>query len=190
MAFPQASETTELLRAWARGDAAALDQLTPRVYRELRRMAGHFMRNENPGRTLQATVLVNEAYLRLIDVTNVDWEHRAHFFAVSARIMRNILLDAARARGAAKRGGKHAHVNLEEIPDIAVRRGRELIALDDALKALETTDPRRAQVMELRYFGGLNAEETAAVMKISVETVMRDSRFARAWLKRELSVKE
>lgn len=187
MADLQPSETTNLLRAWARGEQAALEQLTTRVYRELRRMAGNFMRNESPGRTIQATALVNEAYLRLIDVDNVDWEHRAHFFAVSARIMRNILLDTARARVAAKRGGQQPHVNLDEIPDVLGQRRHDLIALDDALNALAATDPRRAQVVELRFFGGLTVEETAAVMKVSTETIMRDSRLARAWLKRELN---
>lgn len=174
MANVHASETTQLLRAWARGESDALEQLTPRVYRELRRMAGSFMRNESPGRTIQATALVNEAYLRLIDVTNVDWEHRAHFFAVSARMMRNILLDAARARASSKRGGLQPHLNLDEIPDVLGQRRNELIALDDALNALASTDPRRAQVVELRFFGGLNVDETAAVMKVSPETIMRD----------------
>jgi RNA polymerase sigma factor (TIGR02999 family) len=182
----QAAETTELLRAWARGESAALDQLTPRVYRELRRMAGHFMRSENPGRTIQATALVHEAYLRLIDVTNVEWEHRAHFFAVSARIMRNILLDNARARASAKRGGNQPRVNLDEIPDISGRRGNELIALDDALNALAVEDPRSARVIELRFFGGLSVEETAAVLAVSTDTVTRDWKFARSWLFREL----
>jgi len=182
----QASETTGLLRAWANGDPAALERLTPRVYRELRRIAGHFLQNERPGRTIQATALVHEAYLRLIDVTNIEWQHRAHFFAVSARIMRHILLDAARSRVAAKRGGHSPRVNLDEIPDISSRRGRELIALDDALHTLAEVDPRKAEVVELRFFGGLTAEEAAAVLKISPDSVMRDWRLARAWLSREL----
>jgi RNA polymerase sigma factor (TIGR02999 family) len=186
----EASETTELLRAWARGEPAALDQLTPRVYRELRRVAGHFMRNENAGRTIQATGLVHEAYLRLIDVTNVDWQHRAHFFAVSARIMRNILLDTARARASAKRGGNQPRVDLDEIPDVSGQGGRDLIALDDALNALAAVDPRRARVIELRFFGGLSVEETAEVLKVAPITVMRDARLARVWLKRELSGKQ
>jgi RNA polymerase sigma factor (TIGR02999 family) len=185
----QASETTELLRAWASGEPAALEQLTPRVYRELRRIAGHFMQNESPGRTIQATALVHEAYLRLIDVTNVDWQHRAHFFAVSARIMRHLLLDAARSRASAKRGGNQPRLNLDEIPDVPSRRGSELIALDDALKALAEIDPRKARVIELRFFGGLTVEETAAVLKVSPKTIMRDWRLARAWLLRELSGK-
>jgi RNA polymerase sigma factor (TIGR02999 family) len=188
MADAQASETTELLRAWANGELAALEQLTPRVYRELRRIAGHLMQNESPGRTIQATALVHEAYLHLIDVTNVDWQHRAHFFAVSARIMRHILLGAARARATAKRGGNRPRVNLDEIPDVSGQRGSELIALDDALNALALVDSRKARVIELRFFGGLSVEETAAVLKVSADTVMRDWRLARAWLLLELRV--
>ena len=192
MTQAQLSETTKLLRGWANGDAAALEELTPRVYRELRRIAGHLMQNERPDRTVQATALVHEAYLRIIDVTNVDWQHRAHFFAVAARIMRHILLDAARARAAAKRGGHSPRINpdkihLEEIPDVSSRRGSELIALDEALNALAKVDPRKARVIELRFFGGLSVDETAAVLKISPDTVMRDWRLARAWLLSELS---
>jgi len=189
MADAQASETTELLRAWANGDPAALERLTPRVYRELRRIAGHFMQNESPGRTIQTTALVHEAYLHLIEVSNVDWQHRAHFFAVSARIMRHILLDAARSRATAKRGGQRPRVDLDEIPDVSSRRGSELIALDDALQALAAVDARKAQVIELRFFGGLSVPETAAVLKISPDSVMRDWRLARAWLLVELSGK-
>jgi RNA polymerase sigma-70 factor (ECF subfamily) len=184
----QAAETTELLRSWGRGEPNALNRLTPRVYQELRRIAGHYMQNESPARTIQATGLVHEAYLRLVDVTNVDWQHRAQFFAITARIMRNILLDNARARASAKRGGQQARLNLDEIPDISARRGSDLMALDDALTALAVIDPRRAQVIELRFFGGLSVEDTAAVMNVSQETVMRDARVARAWLQRELSV--
>ena len=176
----QVSETT-------RGDRGALERLMPRVYQELRRIAGHYMQNEyQPGRTIQTTALVHEAYLRLIDVTNVDWQHRAHFFAVSATIMRRILLDRARRRAAGKRGGKLPIVNLDEIPDVSCRRATQLIALDDALNALASVDPRKAKVIELRYFGGLNVQETAAVLKISSDTVMRDWKLARAWLLREL----
>jgi RNA polymerase sigma factor (TIGR02999 family) len=189
MADARASATTELLRAWANGEPAALEQLTPLVYGELRRIAGHFMRNESPGRTIQATALVHEAYLRLIDVTNVDWQHRAHFFAISAQIMRHILLDAARSRASAKRGGNQPRINLNEIPDVSARRGSELIALDDAVTALAVIDPRKARVIELRFFGGLSVEETAAVLKVSPHTVLRDWKLARAWLLRELSGK-
>ena len=184
----QAEETTQLLQAWSRGDRAALNQLTPHVYDQLRRLAGRFMQNESP-RTIQATALVHEAYLRLVDVTNVDWQNRAQFFALSARIMRNILLDNARARSAAKRGGQQARVNLDEIPDAPAQEGTDLVALDDALTALAAVDPRKAQVIELRFFGGLSIEETAAALHVSAETVLREARAARAWLKRDLSAK-
>jgi RNA polymerase sigma-70 factor (ECF subfamily) len=187
MADAQVSETTQLLRAWANGDPAALEQLTPRVYQELRRIAGHFMQNERPGRTLQTTALVHEAYLRLIDVTNVDWQHRAHFFAVSATMMRRILLDRARKRGAGKRGGKSPRVNLNDVPDLGSGRAQELVALDEALNALAEVDPRKARVIELRFFGGLSVEETAEVLKVSPDTVMRDWRLARVWLLAEIS---
>jgi RNA polymerase sigma factor (TIGR02999 family) len=180
-------ETTRLLRAWAGGDPAALDQLTPRVYRELRRIAGHLMQNERPDQSIQATALVHEAYLKLVDVENVDWQHRAHFFAVSAQIMRRILLDRARSRVAAKRGGKGARINLDEAPDVSAEPAAELIALDDALLALAHIDTRKARVVELRFFGGLTVEETAGVLKVSPDTVTRDWSLARAWLLRELS---
>jgi RNA polymerase sigma factor (TIGR02999 family) len=182
----ECSETTQLLRAWAGGDQDALQQLTPRVYDELRRIAGHFMQDERPGRTLQTTALVHEAYLKLIDVNNVDWQHRAHFFAVSAQIMRHILLDQARRRVAAKRGGPTPRVNLDEVPDIGSGRARELVILDDALNALAKVDPRKAQVIELRFFAGMSVEETAEVLKVSPDTVMRDWKMARAWLLAEL----
>jgi RNA polymerase sigma factor (TIGR02999 family) len=187
MADSESSETTQLLRAWAGGDRGALDRLTPHVYRELRRIAGHHMQNERAGQSMQATALVHEAYLKLIDVTNVDWQHRAHFFAVSAQIMRHILLDRARRRVAAKRGGRAEKVNLDEVPDVASGRAGELIRLDDALNALAKVDPRKAQVVEMRFFGGLSVEETAEVLAVSPETVMRDWRLARAWLLAELS---
>jgi RNA polymerase sigma factor (TIGR02999 family) len=183
----QAVETIGLLQAWSSGDRAALNQLTPRVYDQLRRLAGHYMQNESPARTIQATALVHEAYLRLVDVTKVDLRHRAQFFAITSRVMRNILLDNARARAAAKRGGQQARVNLDEIPDLSDQGGRNLLALDDALTALAAVDPRRAQVIELRFFGGLSVEDTAAALNVSAETVMRDARAARAWLRRELS---
>ena len=187
MAGAELSETTQLLRAWAQGDGAALQQLTPRVYDELRRIAGHFMQNERQGRTLQTTALVHEAYLRLIDVTNVDWRHRAQFFAISATMMRRILLDQARKRQADKRGGKLPRVNLEDIPDVRTVQAREVIALDDALDALAEIDPRKARVIELRFFGGLSVEETAEVLKVSPDTVFRDWRLARAWLLAEMA---
>ena len=181
------SETTQLLRAWADGDKAALERLTPRVYRTLRRIAGHQMQQERAGQSMQATALVHEAYLELIDVTNVNWQHRAHFFAVSAQIMRHILLDRARRRIAAKRGGGAERVNLDELPDLSGDRARELVALEDALKTLAENDPRKARVVELRFFGGLSVEETAEVLAVSPETVMRDWKFARSWLHAELS---
>jgi RNA polymerase sigma factor (TIGR02999 family) len=183
----QATDTIGLLQAWSGGDRAALNQLTPRVYDQLRRLAGHYMQNESPARTIQATALVHEAYLRLVDVTNVDWQHRAQFFAVTTRIMRNILLDNARARAAAKRGGQASRVNLAEIPDISDRAGIEFAALEDALTTLAAVDERKARVIELRFFGGLSVEDTAAALSVSPETVMREARTARAWLRRELS---
>jgi RNA polymerase sigma factor (TIGR02999 family) len=183
----QAAETIGLLQAWSSGDRSALNQLTPRVYDQLRRLAGYYMQNESPARTIQATALVHEAYLRLVDVTKVDLRHRAQFFAITARIMRNILLDNARARAAAKRGGQQARVNLDEIPDLSDQGGNNLLALDDALTALAAVDPRKAQVIELRFFGGLSVEDTAAALNVSAETVMRDARAARAWLRRELN---
>jgi RNA polymerase sigma factor (TIGR02999 family) len=186
MAETDPSETTQLLRAWANGDRTALDRLTPRIYGELRRIAGHYMQSERPGQTLQATALVHEAYLRLIDAGHVDWQHRAHFLAVSAQIMRRILLDAARKRGSAKRGRNAQRVNLEELPDLSLEHGGELIALDDALQRLANLDPRKAQVVELRFFGGLSVEETAAVLKIAPRTVHLDWKLARAWLLVEL----
>jgi RNA polymerase sigma-70 factor, ECF subfamily len=176
-----------LLRAWAGGDRKALERLTPHVYRTLRRIAGHHMKNERPGDSLQATALVHEAYLELIDITNVDWQHRAHFFAVSAQVMRHILLDRARRRMAAKRGGCAERVDLDALPDLSGDRAGELIALEDALNALARLDARKARVVELRFFGGLSVDESAAVLDVSPETVMRDWKFARSWLQAEMS---
>jgi RNA polymerase sigma factor (TIGR02999 family) len=190
MGQTQATETTRLLRAWAGGDHAALEQLTPKVYKELRRIAGNLMKDERPDNTIQATALVHEAYLRLIDITNVDWQHRAHFFAISATLMRHILLDRARRRLAGKRGGRAPRVNLEEIADVAFGRAREVIALDDALNALALIDPRKARVIEPRFFGGLSVEETAEVLTVSPDTVLRDWRLARAWILTELEGKK
>jgi len=180
--------TTELLQAHVNGDRDALKQLTPRVYNELRRIAAYHMQNERPGRTLQTTALVHEAYLKLIDVTNVNWQHRAHFLAVSAQIMRHILLDRARRRMTVKRGGSRARIRLDEIPETSTRT-TEVVALDDALNALAEVDPRKARVIELRFFGGLTVEETAEVLKISPDTVFRDWKLARAWLLAELKGK-
>ena len=180
----QVSETTQLLLAWADGDAAALDALAPRVYQELRRMALQFMRREREKHTLQATALVHEVYLKLIDVQNVDWEGKAHFFAICAQMMRRILVDAARKRAASRHGGGLGRINLDDVPHLNLSKGNDkrLIALNDALDELSDADPRKAKIVELRYFGGLSVEETAVVLKVSVETVTRDWRLARGWL--------
>lgn len=180
-------DTTRLLRAWADGDSGAFEQLTPRVYRELRRVAGRMLQNERRGHSLQGTDLVHEVYLRLVNVRELDWQHRAHFFAVAATLMRRILLDRARRRTAAKRGGKVQLVDLGQRLDAGQAKARELIALDDALKALAEVDPRKARVVELRFFGGLSAKETAEVLKVSPDTVLRDWQIARAWLLAEVN---
>lgn len=181
-------EITRLLKAWSAGDASALEKLTPRVYAELRRMAGKYMRNERAGNTLQATALVNEVYLRLVDAANVAWQDRAHFFAVSATMMRRILVDRARAKGSVKRGGPQPKINLDDAPEVTSgKRDREIVAIDEALQELAQMDPRKAKVIELRFFGGLSVEETAEVLKLSPQSVMRDWKLARAWLQRELA---
>jgi RNA polymerase sigma factor (TIGR02999 family) len=188
----KSAEITTLLKAWGRGDAAALERLTPLLYDELRRLARGYMRREHPGHTLQATALVNEAYLRLLEVKNVDWQDRVHFLAVAARTMRRILVDAARMRASAKRGGhlervQHSSaVDFDRLPATGTDRAMEFCALDEALNSLSQIDPRRAQVIELRFFGGLTVEETAEVLKISPQSVMRDWKLARAWLARAL----
>jgi RNA polymerase sigma factor (TIGR02999 family) len=181
------ADVTRLLLAWRGGDAAALDGLIPLVYAELRHIAHRYMRDERRNRSLQTTALVHEAYLRLIDVTRVDWENRTHFFAVSARMMRRILVEAARRRSTDKRGGDASHVALDEAVVPAAARGADLLALDEALEQLATLAPRKARVVELRYFGGLSVEETAHVLGVSPETVLRDWRMAKLWLQRELS---
>jgi len=187
MPDPSSTDTTELLRAWADGDSRALEQLTPRVYRELRRVAAHLLQNERPGHTLQSTDLVHEVYLRLVNAREVEWQHRAHFFAVSATLMRRILLDRARRKAAAKRGGNAQPLDLDKTVNVAQTQARELLALDDALDALAEVDPRKARIVELRFFGGLSVKETAEVVKVSSDTVMRDWKLARAWLLTELS---
>ena len=184
---PAPSEITRLLRAWSGGDPDALDRLTPLVYGELRRLSRHYMRREGPGNTLQTTALVNEAYLRLVEVHNVHWQERAHFLAMAAQMMRRILADRARARGTGKRGGEVVRVNLNESLDATPDRDGVVVALDEALNALAQQDPRKAQVVEMRFFGGLSVKETAEVLKISSQTVMRDWKLARAWLLREMS---
>ena len=186
MPAPPAHDVTQLLVAWSEGDKAALERLVPLVYAELRRVAHRRMRDERPDHVLQTTALINEAYLRLIDINRVRWQSRAHFFAISARVMRRILVDAARERDARKRGGEISHVVFDEALMPAPERDADLVALDAALEALARADPRKSQVVELRYFGGLSVEETAEVLGVSVETVARDWRLAKLWLLREL----
>jgi RNA polymerase sigma factor (TIGR02999 family) len=180
-------EITELLQAWAGGDQVALEKLVVSLYGDLRRMAHRYLRREQPGHTLRTTALVNEAYLRLVAVDNMDWQGRAHFFAVAAQIMRRILVDAARARGTEKRGVNAKPLNLNDSLDALVERSSELVALDDALNSLAQFDGRKARVVEMRFFGGLSVEETATVLHISPQSVQRDWKLARAWLTRELS---
>jgi RNA polymerase sigma factor (TIGR02999 family) len=177
---------TELLVALGRGDSSALDRLVPLVHDELRRLARRQMRRERDGHTLQTTALVNEAYLRLIDLTRVTLQDRAHFFAISARLMRRVLVDHARARGCLKRGGDADIVSLDAAVGVALERPADLVALDDALSALSVVDPRKGQVVEMRFFCGLTVEETAEALAVSPETVMRDWRLAKVWLLREL----
>src|SRR5262245_49784122 len=179
-------DVTKLLLAWSEGDSSALDQLTPVVYRELHRLARHYIEQERPGHTLQTTALVHEAYLRLVDVNRMQWNNRAHFFAVSAQMMRRILVEFARRRHREKRGGDATRLSLDEGFTVSVERGPDLLALDDALRTMATMDPRMSQVVELRFFGRLSVEETSEVLKISPETVMRDWKSAKVWLLREL----
>ena len=182
----QFPEVSALLRAWSEGDETALALLTPMVYKELRRLAHRQMRREHGERTLQTTALVNEVYLRLVDARRIRWEDRAHFFAISSEIMRRILIDYAR-RHNLKRGAGFQHVALEQADLAAVTRDPDLIALNESLNALEQFDPRKAKVVELRFFGGLSVEETAEVLKVSPVTVIRDWNNAKAWLYRELA---
>jgi RNA polymerase sigma factor (TIGR02999 family) len=177
---------TELLLAWSRGEGHAFDQLVVLVNDELRRIARQHMRREPPGHTLQATALVNEAYLRLVDVKNVQWQSRAHFFAIAARMMRRILVDHARARQNRRRGGGIQKLVLNETALMFREPVRDLVRVDDALGALEAAYPRQARVVELRFFAGLSLEETAEALQVSVDTVKRDWRFAKLWLRREL----
>jgi len=181
---------TQLLRAWRQGDAAALDRLVPVVYQKLRRLARHYMAGQRPGHTLQATALVNEAYMRLVDCEQVNWKDRAHFFAISARMMRRVLVEFARARQYQKRGAGARKTSLDEGVIASPQRGQDLVALDDALQALAAEYPRQAQVVELRFFGGLNVEETAEVLHVSAITVMRDWQLAKVWLARELKKRD
>src|SRR5215467_4104735 len=187
MTAPSDQSITELLKAWGDGDQQALENLTPLVYKELHRVAHRYMADERAGHTLQTTALVNEVYLRLVDVRGVSWQNRAHFFAICARTMRRILIDFARSRQYQKRGGEAVSVTLDDALGVSLQPAVDLVALDDALRGLAKLDPRKTEVVELRFFGGLNVEETAEVLKISPETVMRDWKFARAWLARALS---
>ena len=190
MAVRFQEDATELLHAWGEGDTTALDKLTPLVHKELHRLARHYMRGERPDHTLQATALVNEAYLRLIDWKNARWQNRAYFAAVAAQLMRRILVDHARSRHYAKRGGGAQRVSLNDVVLVSEKRAPEVIALDDALRRLDAIDPRKGQVVELRFFGGLSVKETAEVLKVSPQTVLRDWDLAKAWLHREISEKD
>ncbi len=180
-------EVTVLLQCWRRGEQSALDKLIPLVYEELRRLAHRYMGRENPGHILQTTALVDEAYLRMAGSQPSDWQNRAHFFAISAQLMRQILVDFARAAHSQKRGGNVPQVSLDEALVLTTEQESNLVAIDDALKVLAEVDPRKAKVVELRYFGGLSVEETAEVLKVSSDTVKRDWRLAKAWLLREIS---
>jgi RNA polymerase sigma-70 factor (ECF subfamily) len=187
MAAPSIQQVTELLQAWSQGQDAALDELLPVVHQELRRLARRYMFAERPGHTLQTTALVNEAYLRLVNSRQVNWQNRAHFFAISAQLMRRILVDSARAHRGAQRGGGIPKVTLDEALIGPQEKGQDLVALDDALKTLSGVDPRKSRVVELRFFGGLSTEEIAEVLKVHPNTVLRDWRLAKMWLQREIS---
>lgn len=179
-------QITQLLVAWSKGDQAAFDELMPLVYGELRRMARRYMAGQRVGHTLQTTALIHEAYMKLVGQKEKRWQNRAHFFGVAAQAMRHIMVDYARARHAAKRGGEAGAVSLDQAAVVTENRAAEMVALDDALKRLAELAPRQSRVVELRYFGGLNVEETAEVLKVSPETVTRDWRMAKAWLLRAL----
>ena len=184
---PAPHEITRLLKDWGDGDQSALDKLMPLVYDELHRLAHHHMRREKPGHMLQTSALVNEAYLRLIDASQVDWQNRAHFFGIAAQLMRRILVDHARKLRYQKRGGDAHQVSLDEALVVSEERAADVVALDDALKGLAEIDQRKGQIVELRFFGGLSIEETAEVLKVSPGTVMRDWTLAKAWLRRAVT---
>jgi len=187
MAVPESAEVTGLLRAWGQGDESALEKLVPLVYDQLHLAARHYMAGERPGHTLQTTALINETYLRLVNVRHVKWQNRAHFFAICARLMRRILVDFARSRGYQKRGGEATQVDFDEALLVSPEPGSNLVALDEALQLLARVDERKSRVVELRFFGGLSVKEAAEVLKVSVDTVMRDWKLAKVWLLRELS---
>ncbi len=192
MSTTASTEITRTLKAWSAGDDAALHRLMPLVFNELRDMARRYARQARAGHSMQSSDLVNEVYLRLVDINNVTWQDRAHFFAVAAQLMRRIVVDAARARACAKRGGgfrrvDYSGVDLDRMPDVSSKQDSEMIAIDDALNQLAKMDPRKARVIELRFFGGMSVEETSEVMKIGPQTVMREWKLAKAWMLRELS---
>jgi RNA polymerase sigma factor (TIGR02999 family) len=187
MGTPGPSEVTGLLLAWGQGDEAALQKLVPLVYDELHMAARRYMVGERPGHTLQTTALIHETYLRLVSVRQVKWQNRVHFLAICAQLMRRILVDFARSRGYQKRGGDATLVDFDEALAVSSQPGMNLVALDDALRRLAEVDERKSRVVELRFFGGLSVKETAEVMKVSVDTVMRDWKLAKVWLLRELS---
>ena len=187
MPEPPTQEITRLLREWSRGDKEAFDLLAPLIYDELRRLAESRIRRERPDHTLQATALVHEAYLKLIDIRAVQWQNRAHFLAMAARLMRRILVDVARSRGYQKRGAGAPRVTFDPELPLSNSPARDVVALNDALDALATVDARKAQIVELRFFGGLSVEETAVTLDVSPQTVMRDWKFAKVWLARELA---
>jgi len=182
----KAGHITQLLELWSQGDHQAVEKLVPLVYDELHRLASRYISDERPGHTLQTTALVNEAYLRLVDSAHVTWEGRAHFFGVCAQVMRHILVDWARSHQAQKRGSDAQRMELDDALVAAAQPGTDLVAVDDALKALADIDPRKSRVVELRFFGGMSVKETAEVLKVSSETVHRDWKLAKSWLRREL----
>lgn len=189
MSQPLTHEVTQLLLAWSDGDQNALDKLTPLVYEELRRMAHRYMSREQPGHTMQTTALVNEAYLRLVNSDAVQWQNRAHFFAIAAQVMRHILVDHARSHAYAKRGGGARKISLDEATVVSQERAAEVVALDEALKEFAQIDPQQSRIVELRFFGGLTIEETAEVLGLSPATIKREWKTAKAWLYHELDKK-
>lgn len=190
MTSPSSGEVTQLLQAWCDGDGGALEELIPLVYKELHRAAQRYMARQAPDHTLQTTALVHEAYLHLVNLREPNWQNRAHFFAVCAKVMRRILIDSARKRHHLKRGGEAPHVELGQALTLSREAPSDLVALDGALQSLAVLDPRKSQVVELRFFGGLSAKETAAVLQVSEETVLRDWRLAKMWLLNELAGKK
>jgi RNA polymerase sigma factor (TIGR02999 family) len=184
---PSQKEVSELLKSWGQGNAVAREKLMPLVYSELHRLAHNYMRHERPGNTLQTSALVNEAYLRLVDQRDMHWKNRAQFFGIAAQLMRRILVDHARTRHAAKRGGDALKVSLDEALVISGQRSAEVVALDEALRGLAVIDQRKSQIVEMRFFGGLSIEEVAEVLKVSPGTVMRDWTLAKAWLRKSMT---